>query len=738
MGLAVLTAADDIASIVSARHADPFALLGPHSTADGLVIRALVPGAATLIARPKPVAGKPVRTDIAMTRIAEEGLFEALVPDCRERFAYSLHAANADGQWDLHDPYAFGPVLGPIDDYLLVEGTHRALYERLGAHLMQHEGVAGVHFAVWAPNATRVSVVGDFNAWDGRRHQMRKRLDSGLWEIFAPDVGEGTVYKFEIVSRHGVLLPLKADPFGFGAEMRPSTASVVTRIDDFTWGDDLHRAAHAAIDPRRTPISAYEVHLGSWMRGDGPDGGRFLSWDELAGRLIPYAIDMGFTHLELLPVSEHPLDASWGYQPIGLFAPTRRFGDPRGFARFVDGAHRAGLGIILDWVPAHFPTDIHGLAHFDGEALYEHPDPRKGFHPDWNTAIFDFGRREVANILAANALFWLDRYHIDALRVDAVASMLYLDYSRQPGEWLPNWDGTNDNRDAVAFLRRVNELAYGTHPGTMTIAEESTAWPGVSAPTHAGGLGFGFKWNMGWMHDTLAYMAHEPVHRRHHHNEMTFGLLYGFSENFILPLSHDEVVHGKGSLLTKMPGDDWQKFANLRAYYGFMWGHPGKKLLFMGQEFAQRAEWNFDRSLDWHLLKTAPHRGVQSLVRDLNRIYRDTPTLYARDCEAEGFQWIVEQDADQSVFAWVRRGGPDDPPVAVVANMTPVPRQGYRIGLPVAGRWLEILNTDAAIYGGSGLGNGGAVEADAIPAHGFAASASVTLPPLATLYLRLA
>ena len=738
MGLAVLTAADDIASIVSARHADPFALLGPHSTADGLVIRALVPGAATLIARPKPVAGQPAGADIAMTRIAGEGLFEALVPDCRERFAYSLHAANADGQWDLHDPYAFGPVLGPIDDYLLVEGTHRALYERLGAHLMQHEGVAGVHFAVWAPNATRVSVVGDFNAWDGRRHQMRKRLDSGLWEIFAPDVGEGTVYKFEIVSRHGVLLPLKADPFGFGAEMRPSTASVVTRIDDFTWGDDLHRAAHAAIDPRRTPISAYEVHLGSWMRGDGPDGGRFLSWDELAGRLIPYAIDMGFTHLELLPVSEHPLDASWGYQPIGLFAPTRRFGDPRGFARFVDGAHRAGLGIILDWVPAHFPTDIHGLAHFDGEALYEHPDPRKGFHPDWNTAIFDFGRREVANILAANALFWLDRYHIDALRVDAVASMLYLDYSRQPGEWLPNWDGTNDNRDAVAFLRRVNELAYGTHPGTMTIAEESTAWPGVSAPTHAGGLGFGFKWNMGWMHDTLAYMAHEPVHRRHHHNEMTFGLLYGFSENFILPLSHDEVVHGKGSLLTKMPGDDWQKFANLRAYYGFMWGHPGKKLLFMGQEFAQRAEWNFDRSLDWHLLKTAPNRGVQSLVRDLNRIYRDTPTLYARDCEAEGFQWIVEQDADQSVFAWVRRGGPDDPPVAVVANMTPVPRQGYRIGLPVAGRWLEILNTDAAIYGGSGLGNGGAVEADAIPAHGFAASASVTLPPLATLYLRLA
>ncbi len=729
MGLAVLTTAEDIAAILGARHADPFSVLGMHKVGSQLVIRAFVPGAEALVA----VADDGL--ELALTCVAVDGFFEGLVPKRVEPFAYTLKASNQGGAWALRDPYAFGPVLGPVDDYLLVEGTHTALYERLGAHLIEHEGVAGVHFAVWAPNASRVSVVGDFNAWDGRRHTMRKRLDSGLWEIFAPGVGEGAAYKFEIISRHGTLLPLKADPFGFGAELRPSTASVVTRIDNFEWADDAHRSAHAGINPRRAPMAAYEVHLGSWMRGEG---GRFLSWDELADKLVSYAVDLGFTHLELLPVSEHPLDASWGYQPIGLFAPSRRFGDPKGFARFVDHAHRAGLSVILDWVPAHFPTDIHGLAYFDGEALYEHPDPRKGFHPDWNTAIFDFGRREVANILAANALFWLDRYHIDALRVDAVASMLYLDYSRKPGEWLPNWDGTNDNRDAVAFLRRVNELVYGTQPGIMTIAEESTAWPGVSSPVDAGGLGFGFKWNMGWMHDTLDYMSREPIHRKHHHNEMTFGLLYAFTENFVLPLSHDEVVHGKGSLLGKMPGDDWQKFANLRAYYGFMWGHPGKKLLFMGQEFGQRAEWNFDQSLDWHLLAEASHRGVQTLIRDLNRVYRNTPALYARDCESDGFQWIVGGDAEQSVFAWLRFGAPGDQPVAVISNMTPVPRSSYRIGLPTAGRWIEILNSDASVYGGSGLGNGGDVLATDVPSHGFPASAELSLPPLATLYIRLA
>jgi 1,4-alpha-glucan branching enzyme len=737
MARTVLTPAADVAAIIAARHADPFGVLGMHEVGRGLIVRAFVPDTERITVIPDTGADP---TDLAC--IDPAGFFEGRVTLSKKRFTYQLKCANAGGEWMLRDAYAFSPILGDLDDHLLVEGTHRALYERLGAHLMTHEGIAGVHFAVWAPNAVRVSVVGDFNRWDGRRHQMRKRLTSGLWEIFVPDVGEGTAYKFEIVGRDGTLQPLKADPFGFGAEMRPSTASVVTRIDDFKWSDEAHRAHWAKVDPRRAPISIYEVHLGSWMReggmrGDGPDGGRFLTWDELSDKLIPYCLDMGFTHLELLPVSEHPLDASWGYQPIGLFAPSRRFGDPEGFARFVDRAHRAGLGVILDWVPAHFPTDIHGLAHFDGEALYEHPDPRKGFHPDWNTAIFDFGRREVANILAANALFWLDRYHVDALRVDAVASMLYLDYSRKDGEWLPNWDGSNDNRDAVAFLQRVNQLTYGLFPGTITIAEESTAWAGVSRPVDTGGLGFGFKWNMGWMHDTLSYMSRDPVHRQHHHNEMTFGLLYAYTENFVLPISHDEVVHGKGSLLTKMPGDGWQKFANLRAYYGFMWGHPGKKLLFMGQEFAQGAEWNFNQSLDWHQLDVPPHQGVRALVRDLNRIYRETPALYVRDCEPEGFAWIIGDDSVNSVFAWVRKGAEGDAPVVVISNMTPVPREGYRVGLPAAGTWDEILNTDAGVYGGSGVGNGGSVQAAADGAHGQPASASVTLPPLATIYLRL-
>jgi 1,4-alpha-glucan branching enzyme len=478
-----------------------------------------------------------------------------------------------------------------MDDYLLVEGTHRTLYQRLGAHLTTHEGVTGVHFAVWAPHATRVSVVGDFNAWDGRRHQMRKRVTSGIWEIFAPGVSAGTAYKFEIIGPAGQLLPLKADPMGAHAEMRPSTASLVAAPSTHDWrdGDWLEQRRHR--DQRRSPASVYEVHLGSWRR---KEDGSYLNYDEIAAELIPYVSWMGFTHIEFMPVSEHPLDASWGYQPIGLFAPSSRFGEPDGFRRLVDAAHMAGIGVIIDWVPAHFPVDVHGLAQFDGTALYEHADPRKGFHPDWNTAIYDFGRTEVVTILASNALYWLGEFHIDGLRVDAVASMLYLDYSRKDGEWLPNIHGGNQNLEAVSFLRHVNTLVYGEHPGAATIAEESTAWPGVSQPVHAGGLGFGFKWNMGWMNDTLVYMGKDPAHRRWHHDKMTFGLLYGFSENFVLPISHDEVVHGKGSLLTRMPGDDWQKFANVRAYYGFMWGHPGKKLLFMGQEFAQRGEWNHD------------------------------------------------------------------------------------------------------------------------------------------------
>jgi 1,4-alpha-glucan branching enzyme len=510
---------------------------------------------------------------------------------------------------------------------------------------------------------------------------------------------------------------------------------VVARTDQFVWSDTAWMTGRGARDPRRVPMSTYEVHLGSWKRHH--DGG-FYNWDELAAALIPYAVDLGFTHLEFMPINEHPLDDSWGYQPIGLFAPTRRFGDPAGFARLVDRAHAAGLGVILDWVPAHFPTDVHGLAHFDGSALYEHPDPRRGFHPDWNTAIYDYGRREVANFLIASAVYWLDRFHIDGLRVDAVASMLYLDYSRKPGEWLPNADGGNENREAVGFMQRANTLAYGEHPGVITIAEESTAWPGVSQPVHAGGLGFGFKWNMGWMHDTLDYIGRDPVYRRWHHDRLTFGLLYAFSENFVLPLSHDEVVHGKGSILGRIPGDDWQRFATLRAYYAFMWGHPGKKLLFMGQEFGQRQEWNFQWQLDWHLLEQPFHQGVRDCVRDLNAAYRRESALHAGDCEGSGFRWVVVDDADQSVIAWLRFGRASDAPVLVICNFTPVPRYNYRVGVPQTGDWDEILNTDGTQYGGSGVGNLGKVTAVAEPSHGFAASMALTLPPLGALYLRLA
>jgi 1,4-alpha-glucan branching enzyme len=574
--------------------------------------------------------------------------------------------------------------------------------------------------------------VGDFNGWDGRRAQMRKRIDSGLWEIFIPSVLEGQRYKFEVVGPTGELLPLKADPFGFAGEMRPSTASVVASLGRLAWTDVAYMRGRAARSGRDAPVSIYEVHLGSWRRREDGD---FLSYDELADILVPYAASMGFTHLEFLPVSEHPLDDSWGYQPIGLFAPTSRFGDPAGFARLVDCAHAAGLGVILDWPAAHFPTDAHGLYRFDGTALYEHADPRRGFHPDWNSAIYDFGRREVCNVLLANALFWLEVFHIDGLRVDAVASMLHLDYSRAAGEWLPNVRGGRENLEAEAFLKTLNVLTHGAHPGVMMIAEESTTWPGVSHPVDRGGLGFGYKWNMGWMNDTLDYVSRDPVHRRHHHGELTFGLLYAFSENFVLPLSHDEVVHGKGSILARMPGDDWQKFAGARAYYGFMWGYPGKKLLFMGQEFGQRAEWNFRQSLDWHLLQHAPHQGLSRAVADLNRLYRELPALHRRDCEPEGFQWIVVDDVAQSVFAWMRRGAADDPPVVVVCNFTPVARAGYRIGLPRAGVWREVFNSDADLYGGSGLGNLGQVVAQNAPSHGLPASAEITIPPLSAIYL---
>ena len=709
-----------IEALLAGTHADPFSLLGVFDGPKGVFARALILGAETAEAHDLSGASLGV-----LKRIDDRGLFEGPVSGARQPVRY--RATGGGAEWWVADAYSFGPVLGPIDDLLIAEGNHFRLFDKLGAHLIEHEGAEGVHFALWAPNARRVSVVGDFNDWNGLRHPMRKRVDIGVWEIFIPGIGIGRPYKYEIVGPDGVVLPLKADPFAFASELRPATASVTALPAKPDWGDAAHRAHWAGVDPRREAISIYEVHPGSW---DRDDNGWFLTWDALAERLIPYVLDMGFTHIEFLPVSEHPYDPSWGYQTTGLFAPSARFGDPAGFARFVDGAHRAGVGVLIDWVPAHFPTDAHGLDHFDGTALYEHEDPRLGFHPDWNTAIYNFGRREVSSFLVNNALFWAERYHVDGLRVDAVASMLYRDYSREPGEWIPNADGGRENWEAVEFLRAMNKAVYGSHPGILTIAEESTSWPGVTQPVHDGGLGFGFKWNMGFMNDTLRYIARDPVHRKHHHDEITFGPVYAFSENFVLPISHDEVVHGKGSMLGKMPGDAWQQFANLRAYYGLMWGYPGKKLLFMGQEFAQGREWSEERALDWHQCDLPAHEGVRTLVRDLNRLYRAKPALHARDCEGEGFEWLIADAKDDSVFAWLRKA-PGAAPVAVICNMTPVVHHKYRVPLPQDGRWVEVLNSDADIYGGSGVGNLGGTEASG-------GSAQLTLPPLGCVMLEYA
>lgn len=710
-----------IAALLDGSHADPFALLGPHEGPEGTFARAVLHGAeeAEAFSLKGGRLGKMTRVD--------GPLFEGKLRGKPKPVRYRCRGNGAE--WWVTDPYSFGPVLGPMDDFLIAEGTHFRLFDKLGAHVIEHQGAHGVHFAVWAPNARSVNLVGDFNGWNGAAHMMRRRVDIGVWEIFIPDIGEGTAYKYRITGPDGTVQPLKADPFAFASELRPKTASIVARPGKRDWGDEAHRQHWASVDPRREAISIYEVHPGSWQRADN---GWFLTWDEMAARLIPYALDMGFTHIEFLPVSEHPYDPSWGYQTTGLYAPSARFGDVGGFARFVDGAHRAGIGVIVDWVPAHFPVDEHGLARFDGTALYEHEDPRLGFHPDWNTAIYNFGRREVRSFLVNNALFWAEQYHVDGLRVDAVASMLYRDYSRKDGEWIPNAEGGRENWEAVDFMRETNRALYGTHAGVMTIAEESTSWPGVSQPAYGEGprtaLGFGFKWNMGFMHDTLKYMARDPIHRKYHHSEITFGLVYAFSENFVLPLSHDEVVHGKGTILGKMSGDDWQQFANLRAYYAMMWGYPGKKLLFMGQEFAQRREWSEERSLDWELMEAPAHRGVAHLIRDLNRLYRSTPALYARDCEGEGFAWLIADDADNSVFAWLRKA-PGEAPVAVIANMTPALHGAYRVPLPHDGVWAEVLNSDAEIYGGSGKGNMGQVLAE----HG---AAHIVLPPLATVMLQ--
>jgi len=621
-------------------------------------------------------------------------------------------------------------LLGELDLHLIAEGRHWNLADCLGAHVVEHEGRRGVRFAVWAPNARRVSVVGDFNGWDGRKDPMHLRRECGVWERFVPGAAVGARYKYELHDADDRLLPLKADPVARRTERPPSTASVVCDDAEFDWNDADWMRARAGRQAPDAPLSIYEVHFGSWRHRAG---GEDADWRTTGAELIRYAADMGYTHIELLPVTEHPFGGSWGYQPLGLFAPTARHGAPAGFAAFVDACHGAGLGVILDWVPAHFPTDAHGLARFDGTALYEHLDPRQGFHPDWNTLIYNYGRNEVRNLLLASALEWTRRYHVDGLRVDAVASMLYLDYSRQPGQWQPNVHGGRENLEAVAFLRDLNTLVAEQAPGAMVVAEESTAWPGVTAPVHAGGLGFDYKWNMGWMHDTLRYMGHDPIHRRYHHHDMTFGMVYARTEHFILPLSHDEVVHGKGSLLARMPGDEWRRFANLRAYFGFMWGHPGKKLLFMGGDIAQWSEWNHDGELDWGELASPAHAGVQAVVRDLNREYRRHPALHAGDADPEGFAWLIGDDIENSVFAFLRRHG--ESRVLVVCNMTPVPRHGYRIGVPLPGVWNEIVNTDAQVYGGSGMGNGGAVRAHETGAHGLPCSITLVLPPLATLML---
>ncbi|MBI3952115.1 MAG: 1,4-alpha-glucan branching protein GlgB [Acidobacteria bacterium] len=731
------TTAADINLIINADHSDPFAVLGVHeldaSGRRGVVVRAFIPQAEQVWVID---ACHPDLQQYQMEKIRPEGFFELVFPDRDERFPYCLKAANAFGDlWQFHDPYSFPPVLSDFDLHLMAEGTHYRNYEKLGAHIREIDGVRGVHFAVWAPNAKRVSVVGDFNQWDGRRHPMRFHPGAGIWEIFIPELNEETLYKFEIKSRFHNLSTLKTDPYGFYFERRPKTAAIVHDITKYGWNDEQWMEERAQKNALDAPIAIYEVHLGSWKRAP-EEGSRYLTYRELAHQLVDYVKQMGYTHIELLPVTEHPYDGSWGYQTIGHYAPTSRFGEPEDFMYFVDYCHHHGIGVILDWVPAHFPKDAHGLAYFDGTHLYEHADPRKGEHQDWGTLIFNYGRNEVRNFLLGNALFWLEQYHIDGLRVDAVASMLYLDYSRQPGQWIPNMYGGRENLEAIDFLKKFNELVHGTHPGVMTIAEESTAWPMVSRPTHLGGLGFSFKWNMGWMNDTLTYISKDPIHRKYHHNNLTFSLLYAFNENFILPLSHDEVVHGKRALLDKMPGDFWQKFANLRLLYSYLYGHPGKKLLFMGGEFAQWGEWSHDRSLDWHLLPYEPHQRLQKFVKDLTRLYVTEPALHEVDFEHTGFEWIDFHDWEANIISFIRKAKNPDDYLIFALNFTPVPRVGYRSGVPESVFYREILNSDSSEYGGSNMGNAGGVMPEPIPRSGRPYSVKLTLPPLAAVVFK--
>ncbi|WP_394779623.1 1,4-alpha-glucan branching protein GlgB [Undibacterium sp.] len=731
-------------ALLRGRLGDPFALLGPHRNGDTVDICSFHPGAASVcvLSRAGELLAElpPVRQDGL-----EAGLFSGPVPGLHgDSNGYLLQVEWRDTQGNItlqqtEDPYAFGPLLGDMDLHLMREGRHRELANCLGARAMVVNGIAGVRFAVWAPNAQRVSVIGDFNQWDGRRHAMRKRHDAGVWELFVPRLGAGANYQYELIGADGALLPAKADPVARATLKDASDVSVVASSLPLRWTDDEWMSSRGHRHAPEAPLSIYELHVGSWLRILEEDA-RSLNWQELGDRLIPYVTGMGFTHVELMPVMEHPFGGSWGYQPLSQFAPTARFGSPEDFAGFINRCHNAGLGVILDWVPAHFPSDEHGLARFDGTALYEHADAREGFHQDWNTMIYNFGRNEVRGFLIAGALEWLERFHIDGLRVDAVASMLYRDYSRKAGEWVPNIHGGRENLEAVAFLRELNATVAERCPGAMMIAEESTSWPGVTAPVEQDGLGFSYKWNMGWMHDSLHYMQHEPIHRRHHHNEMTFSMVYAYSEHFMLPISHDEVVHGKGSLLNKMPGDRQQKLANLRAYLGFMFAHPGKKLLFMGCEFGQLGEWNHDSSPEWHLLDDAAHRGVQRTVRDLNRLYVKEASLHAGDADPSGFRWLVGDDRANSVFAFLRSSA-QGAPLLVVSNMTPVPRYGYRIGLNLpmedaSGTWSEIFNSDAAAYGGGNAGNNGSVSLESVSSHGQSLSLLLTLPPLSTVIFR--
>lgn len=729
--LTALPASKDVEALVRAEHPDPFSILGPHDDEQGgQFIRAFVPEALSVQVLSRD--GNETLGSLEATQVP--GLF---VGQFSTRQPYLLKIQWAGGEQITEDPYSFSQLLlGEMDLYLFAEGNHRDLGSCLGAQVTSIDGVEGVRFAVWAPNARRVSVVGDFNIWDGRRHPMRLRHPSGVWEIFIPRLQPGAAYKYEILGAHGIL-PLKADPMALATQLPPDTASKVAAPLQVDWQDHEWMQARGDKQKSTAPLSIYELHVGSWQceLDEAGEVARQYGWRELAERLIPYVQELGFTHIELMPIMEHPFGGSWGYQALSQFAPSARFGSPEDFAWFVNACHQADIGVILDWVPAHFPTDTHGLAQFDGTALYEYANPLEGFHQDWDTLIYNLGRTEVHGFMLASALHWLKHFHIDGLRVDAVASMLYRDYSRKAGEWVPNRHGGRENLEAIDFLRHLNDVVALEAPGALVIAEESTAWPGVSQPTQQGGLGFNYKWNMGWMHDSLHYIQQDPVYRAHHHNELSFGLVYAWSERFILPISHDEVVHGKHSLIDKMPGDRWQKFANLRAYLSFMWMHPGKKLLFMGCEFGQWREWNHDQQLDWYLLQYPEHRGVQKLVGDLNRLYREEPALHEQDDAPQGFQWLIGDDAINSVYAWLR-WSKDGQPVLVVANFTPVPREGYAVGVPFGGRWSEVINSDADTYAGSNYGNGGDVFAQDEPRHGQPASLSLNLPPLGVLILR--